>query len=174
MIYCIELERAELQVNTQYNNKRNSYSDHYLYWHHGVYWTLVRDTDEWKNSSEEERDNYWLLPGAGNLKIPIPFEIGVMFKVLPERILETYFGDDSSKDLRDAMRRQIMGTLGFNPIPQAVLPLAEVYMNHSVFLGREIVGLGMKDLTPEAQYTESTSLVAKEAGSFTGNISDET
>ena len=77
----------------------------------GVYWTLVRDTDEWKNASEEERDTYWLLPGAGNLKIPIPFEIGVMFKVLPERILETYFGDDSSKDLRDAMRRQIMGTL---------------------------------------------------------------
>ena len=134
----------------------------------GVYWTLVRDTDEWKNASEEERDNYWLLPGVGNLKIPIPFEIGVMFKVLPERILETYFGDDSSKDLRDAMRRQIMGTLGFNPIPQAVLPLAEVYMNHSVFLGREIVGLGMKDLTPEAQYTESTSLVAKEAGSLLG------
>ena len=133
-----------------------------------AYVSLVKDTEEYENASDEERDNYWILPGAGNLKIPIPFEIGVLFKVLPERIYDSYFGEGTPQDLRDAIKRNLAGTLMFNPIPQAILPLAEVGMNYSIFLGRDIVGLGAQDLATKFQYNEGTSLVAREAANALG------
>jgi hypothetical protein len=68
-----------------------------------MYWMLASDTEEYETAEQEVRDNYWII---GNARIPIPFEIGTVFKVFPERILEYFFGDDTSKDLKDSIVRQ--------------------------------------------------------------------
>jgi hypothetical protein len=49
-----------------------------------MYWTLTHDDEEYKKQEQETKDNNWLIPSLG-IKIPIPFEIGVIFKVIPER-----------------------------------------------------------------------------------------
>jgi hypothetical protein len=102
------------------------------------------------------------------MKFPIPFELGVMFKVIPERIMAYTMGDDTGKEVRESIVRQITGTLAFNPIPQAVLPLIEASSNYSFFLGRDIVGMGKRDLAPEFQISEGTSKIAIELGQTLG------
>jgi hypothetical protein len=131
-----------------------------------AYWMLARDTDEWKRASKETRDNYWII---GKVKIPIPFEIGTVFKVLPERILEYTFGNDTGEDLANSAFRNIASTLKMVPIPQAALPLVEAYwIDYSFFTGNGVVGRGMEKLDPQFQLREGTSLVAKKMGDITG------
>ena len=130
-----------------------------------MYWMLASDTEEYKTAEQEVRDNYWII---GNVRIPIPFEIGTVFKVFPERILEYFFGEDTSKDLKDSIVRNITSTLAFNPIPQAFLPAVENVANYSFFTGQPIVGKGLEDVAAKYQVSAGTSLLAQEVGGATG------
>ena len=133
-----------------------------------MYWAMVSDDEDYKRLSEEERDNYWIIPGirVGDkpFRFPIPFELGVLFKVLPERALEYSFGSDTGKDLRKSLLRNAMSTLSFNPIPQAVLPIVENVTNYSFFTGEPVIGRGVQGLAPPYQYGAGTSVLAKQMG----------
>ena len=133
-----------------------------------LYWAMVSDDEDYKKLSKEERDNYWIIPalrvGDKPFRFPIPFELGVLFKVLPERALEYSFGTDTGKDLRESLLRNAMTTLSFNPIPQAALPVVENVTNHSFFTGEPIVGRGVEGLAPQFQFGAGTSELAKKLG----------
>lgn len=133
-----------------------------------MYWAAMSDDDEYKKLSKEERDNYWIIPAVEingkPFRFPIPFELGVVFKVIPERVLEYSFGTDTGKDLRESLMRNALSTLSFNPIPQAVLPIVENTTNHSFFTGEPIIGKGVEGLAPKFQFTSGTSEVAKKIG----------
>jgi len=128
-----------------------------------MYWALTHDDDEYKKQEAETRDNYWLLPSLG-LKIPIPFEIGILFKVIPERILAYSFGNDTGQDFMKSMARQLSTTLAVNPIPQAALPVVEAVTNYSFFTQRPIVGQGMEGVAPGYQTGPGTTSVAADIG----------
>ena len=132
-----------------------------------AYWFMVSDEEEYKKQEQETRDNNWIIPSIG-VKIPIPFEVGVLFKVIPERIVAFTFGDDTGKDLRDSLFRNAMSTFAFNPIPQTVKPVIEASFNFNTFTWRPIVGKGMEDVSPEFQVGPSTSNVAKQIGETLG------
>jgi hypothetical protein len=125
-----------------------------------AYWFMVSDEEEYKKQEQETRDNNWLIPSLG-IRIPIPFEVGVLFKTIPERIMAYSFGDDTGKDLRDSLFRNAMSTFAFNPIPQTVKPILEASFNFNTFTWRPIVSEGMKDIAPEYQVGPSTSIAAK-------------
>jgi hypothetical protein len=132
-----------------------------------MYWMLTHDDEEYKRQEQEVRDNNWILPSAG-IRVPIPFEVGVLFKVIPERILEYSFGDDTGKDLSESMGRALKSTFAFNPIPQTFLPLEEARTNYSFFTGRPIVGQGMEGVAPEYQVGPSTTKIAQSIGNNLG------
>ena len=134
-----------------------------------MYWMLASDDDEWKRQEQETRDNYWLIPSL-KVKIPIPFEIGVLFKVIPERILEYSFGDDTGKDFMKSMTRQLMSTLAFNPIPQTALPVIEYATNFSFFTTRPIVSQGLEDVAPAYQVGPTTSRLSQLIGGATKDL----
>ena len=134
-----------------------------------MYWALTHDDDDYKKQEQETRDNYWLVPSLG-IKIPIPFEVGVIFKVIPERIAEYSFGTDTGKDFANAMTRALVSTFAFNPIPQTILPLVEAKTNYSFFTGRSILGQGMENVAPEYQVGPNTSNLAKWFASITGGM----
>jgi hypothetical protein len=137
-----------------------------------MYWAMVHDDDEYKKLTKEERDGYWIVPGltfnGKPFRFPIPFEIGVVFKVFPERILELTYGQDTPKEFRESITRNIVDTLKFNPIPQAFIPIYENISNHSFFTGEKIVGRGLEDVAKPLQYTASTSKGARWLGEQTG------
>jgi hypothetical protein len=131
-----------------------------------MYWALASDTEEYETAEQEVRDNYWII---GNVRIPIPFEIGTVFKVFPERILEYFMGDDTGKDLKESVIRNITSTLAINPIPQAVLPIVENVANYSFFTGQPIVGKGLEDVAPKYQVSSGTSILAQQIGEATNS-----
>ena len=125
-----------------------------------MYWALTHDEEDYMKQEQETRDNYWLIPSLG-IKIPIPFEVGVIFKVIPERIAEYAFGNDTGKDFADAMKRNFTNTFAFNPIPQTILPLVEAKADYSFFTGRAILSKGLEGVAPEYQIGPNTSRMAQ-------------
>jgi hypothetical protein len=132
-----------------------------------MYWFATHDDEEYIRQEQEVRDNNWLFPAAG-IRIPTPFEVGTLFKVIPERILEYTFGNDTGKDLSESMARALISTFAFNPIPQTVLPLVEARTNYSFYTMRPIVGQGMEGIAPEYQVGPNTTQIAQSVGKTLG------
>jgi hypothetical protein len=131
-----------------------------------LYYFAVAGTPDYEKQEQETKDNNWLLPYFG-IKIPTPFEVGTLFKTVPERIAAYYFGTDTGEDFRKAMWRAANGFVPISPaayIPQTLKPLLEAMTNYSFFTQREIVGAGLKDVAPEFQIGPGTSEIAKFAG----------
>ena len=135
-----------------------------------LYWLMVSDSEEYEelNAKKEVRDDNWIIPMGDrySFKIPIPFEVGVITKVLPERLLNLMLGDDNFREFRDAMFRQAETTFKVNPFNwQIVAPLQEAFNNKSKFTGREIVPYWMlSSRIPEERFSENTSLWARSLG----------
>ena len=136
-----------------------------------AYWAMVHDDEEYINQNPEIKDNYWIIPAAWipgydgpPLKFPIPFEVGFLFKTIPERVMALYFGKDVPRDIAQTLRRGLTSTFEFNPIPQAVMPPLEAIANYSFFTGREIEGQYLKGLEPGYRYNSRTSALAVELG----------
>jgi len=135
------------------------------------YYSMVSDDDEYKNANPEVLDNYYIFPtGMGfAIRIPIPFEVGLLFKTLPERIMRLSDGTDTFRDARQSAARAVTSTLAFNPIPQAVLPIAEIYTNYDTFTGRSIVPPYMDQrMAAEYQSRFGTNELARMLGEATG------
>ena len=132
-----------------------------------AYWMMVHDDDEYKKLSKEEKDNYWIIPSVKlndkPLRFPIPFELGALFKVLPERLLEVSFGEDTPAEFRESMVRNVQNNFNIN-LPAFINPVIEDFTNHSFFTGEQLVGRGLQDESPRFQYTAGTTGLAKALG----------
>jgi hypothetical protein len=120
-----------------------------------AYFLAVSDDEEWKKQEQETKDNYWIFPGVG--KFPTPFEVGFLFKTVPERIMAYTFKDDTGQDLMNSMRRGLLNTFAFNPIPQVAKPLVEYAANYNFFTGRPIVGQGLEGREVQYQVGPTTT-----------------
>ena len=126
-----------------------------------LYQMMIREEDCWKNANQMTRDLHWFIPIPGGpcLKIPTPFEVGFLFKTIPERIQSYALGDDTGKDLKDSVYRNITGTFAVAP-PQAIVPIMETVTNYSLFTGKEVVPTYMQGLDPDYQRFQTTSSFA--------------
>ena len=129
-----------------------------------LYWLMVSDDEEYKNIRREVRDDNWIIPtpiDGYSIKFPIPFEVGVISKVIPERALELVFGDDELPDTWQSYTRGIKTTLKVNPLPsqwQLFKPAYEAYVNnYNNFTERPVVGYYMDQLDPELQSKQTTN-----------------
>jgi hypothetical protein len=136
-----------------------------------MYAAAIAGNPDYENQEEEVKDNNWIIPlgeGRAPLKIPTPFEVGTLFKTVPERIYRSFYGMDTNKDSAEAAKRALSNTFGISPLPQVISPLIEAKTNYSMFTHREIVSGNMKDVAPEYQVGANTSKVAQEIGMATG------
>ena len=114
-----------------------------------LYYSMVSDDEEYQSQTEETKDNYYIFPiTKGDLakgergfavKVPIPFEVGVLFKLIPERILRAMNEDSDQRALKQSLLGAAGNTLTMNPIPQAIRPLMEIAFNRDFFTGNPIV-----------------------------------
>ena len=137
-----------------------------------AYYMMVKDEDEYRNNKREKRDNNYLLPTPfGALWFPIAFEVGIITKVIPERILDMLMADPVEQDPLKSFYLQANNSLNF-PITQAGLgiqlfkPLHEVIANRNDYTGSEIVPYHMLGLEPELQAYRSTNAFSKQLGDF--------
>ena len=141
-----------------------------------MYAAAISGNPDYEKQEEETKDNNWIIPmgeGKTPLKIPIPFEVGTLFKTVPERIYRSFFmpdkeNRDTTEALHKSMKRALQSTFGFNPVPQIAAPLLEARDNYSVFTQRPIVGQNMQGIAPEFQVGPGTSKWAEILGQQAG------
>ncbi len=143
-----------------------------------LYYMMVSDSDEYKNLKREVRDDNWVMPiGDGHaVKIPIPFEVGMLFKAIPERIFDMTMGEDAftRKSVDEALTtttRQLQTSLNipfFQPGGglQLLKPIAEVYNNKNTFTNTEIVPYYQQKKEAGLQSRATTNELAKVFGEF--------
>jgi len=134
----------------------------------GLYYMLVSDDEEYTNANRNVRDDNWIIPlaeGMPALKLPIPFEIGVLYKVIPERVIDTALGGDINETYK-TLQRQAITTLKVDPLGfQVVKPIMEVINNRSSYTGQAIVPYYMeKGLEAGLQSRYSTNELARVIG----------
>lgn len=110
--------------------------------------------------------HFWL--GDQHFRMPKPFEIGLIFGTLPERMARAMGGKDTAGKFGQVVARNMLETFSINPIPQVVKPLAEAYFNYDPFRGGPIDNMSDLNVLPEARYDEQTSLLMRELGELTG------
>jgi hypothetical protein len=136
-----------------------------------LYYAMVSDTDEYKEVKREVRDDNWLIPTpfGYTIKIPIPFEVGMLFKALPERLIDETIGRQVEKDPIKSTIRQL-GTSANIPFVggdigiQAVKPIFEAVTNRNSWTNTEIVPYYKQKEMPAYQARQSTNEIARLIG----------
>lgn len=134
---------------------------------------LMRDDDEWQDLRDEVKADNWVLPLSDHawLKIPIPFEIGVLFKVIPEQILQAIVEKDVGVvDVGEETIRQLRTSLSIGG-PQLFTPVVNAMRNYDTFRKDAIVDHWMEEtLSPNEQRNEYTSNIARGMADLANSI----
>jgi len=125
-----------------------------------AYAAVMEDEEEYKNANPDERYNNWLVPTPlGVLRVPIPFEAGLVFKGIPEGVYRMAFTDDKASDVMVALKDLAMRSVPID-LRTAIKPIVELNLNKSFFTDREIVDASMPD-DPKYQYRPNTPELIK-------------
>ena len=140
-----------------------------------VYALMSGDDEDYQEMDLRTRNSNWILPGG--YKIPVPGELGALFKVIPETVMEYLRRSGTPEEqtaleaIRSAgayMAEQYIGRTV--PIPQAVKPLIEAWTNYSFFTGRELEGIYQKQQDPSMRVTSKTSELAQAISNFSRDV----
>lgn len=135
-------------------------------------WYLNKDDTRYQELPQWQKDIFWIIPTKDTLiKIPKPFELGILFGTVPERMLQWIYDKDRGqkgngfKGLGDV----IIDNMVPNVSPTALVPALEAATNYSLFMNRNIVPQHERDnLPPAMQYGPYTSAVGRGIGKTFG------
>jgi hypothetical protein len=134
------------------------------------YALMMEDDEDYRKMPPEVKYGNWFvhIPGIKDpLKIPIPYEIGILFKALPEAILDVARRDTKAKEAIKGLGMLLwQSTPGV--IPVAAKPFMEGAIGATPF--GPIESSREKELPAAMRYREETTEVAKTLGSFTGAV----
>lgn len=130
----------------------------------------INDDDERYQALQDwDKDMHWhIFLGDEHYRIPKPFELGLLFGTVPERLLHTLTGSQDGGDLAKAVSQGVFQTLAFNPVPQFYQPIRELQANRNFFRDAPIEDMSDEGKLPEARYDERTSAIGKALGQVTG------
>ena len=132
-----------------------------------AYTHAMQDDEAYKNALPEDKYGNWFvrIPGVAEpLRVPIPFELGYIFKALPEALYNTIVNKHGKEEAAEAFKNILRNTVPGGSsyfIPQVFKPGIEVASNFSFFTGRDIVSAKEQLLLPQYQYRDQTTELAK-------------
>ncbi|CAI1016461.1 LPD38 domain-containing protein [Serratia fonticola] len=127
------------------------------------------DDKRYEELPDWDKDTYWhFFLGDLHVRMPKPFEIGLIYGTMPERFARALGGQDTPGKFGKLMAHNFMATMAFNPIPQVALPIAEAYVNYDFFKGGPIENMADSNLIAGARFNDQTSLLMREVGQATG------
>jgi len=147
-----------------------------------ILFALNKDNEYYQEIPRWEKDVFWLIPyngGKNFIRIPKPFELGIIFGTIPERFMEYIYSQDSSAfdEIGETVKKYVFLDLVpdkdymFAPpglMPTALLPIMECWANKSSFTGYQIIPSREEGLEPGLQYGPTTSETAKIIGDAAG------
>lgn len=132
-----------------------------------VLWYLNKDDPRYQELPQWQKDIFWVIPGKDTLyKIPKPFELGILFGTVPERMMQYMYDKEKGRNGPGfkGLGGSIMDNLLPSAIPTGLLPAIEWISNYSFFMGRNIVPLSQSKLPDRQQYGPYTSYLARKVG----------
>jgi hypothetical protein len=139
-----------------------------------AYTAAMQDDEGYKNATPDQKYGNWFIrvPGVEQaVRLPIPFEIGYIFKALPEAMYNSMADKHGKEEAVQAfggiLKQLIPGGSSYG-IPQALRPAIEAGLGKSFYTGRDILSAHEKMLLPEDQFRDNTSEVAKTIGRAAG------
>jgi hypothetical protein len=142
-------------------------------------YAINKDRDDYDELEDWDKDSNWhfFFDTRGengrvqteHVRLPKPFEIGLLFGTVPERFARRMLGQDSAKESFQRLVWALQTTLQFDPIPQMLEPGAEVFANKDVFTGRTIENMADEGKLKSARYSENTSPVMRAIGAQVGD-----
>ena len=121
-----------------------------------LYYFMVHDDEEYKNAREDQKNDWWLIPLGGGLpgiKIPIPFEVGTIYKVVPEQIMRALFEEEHDlQDVRNEVARQLKGALMLDLRPQLIRPVIDALTNTDAYQRDDIVPSWMENTVASTEH----------------------
>lgn len=139
-----------------------------------AYAMLMQDDEAYKNANPDEKyGNFFVrIPGVDEaIRIPVPFEIGYIFKALPEAIVNSMANERGSEEAFKAFKNIAIQTIPGGTsmlLPAAVKPIVENVTNYSFFTGRGIETTAEQMREAASRYRDNTSELAKQIGAMTG------
>jgi len=137
-----------------------------------AYAIMMEDDEAYKRAKPEERLANWFVyvPGIDEpVRVPIPFELGYLFKALPEAVYNMAFSDEKASKSMEGMARLLALSNPF-ALPQAVKPLTEAVLGKSFYSGDIESEREKKTMMATERYRESTTEVSKLLGQVTGKV----
>jgi len=139
-----------------------------------VYAIMMQDDEAYKNAEADQKYGKWFvrIPGIDEpIRVPIPFEIGYIFKALPEALVNSMLDDHGGEQAVKAFKQIVLQTIPGGSsygIPQAMKPAIEAGLGKSFYTGRDILSAREKELLPEEQFRNNTAEMSKLIGQVTG------
>jgi len=143
-----------------------------------VYALMMADEEDYENMDLRERDRTWVI--GGGIGIPVASELGVLFKAIPERVVEYYrkAGTPEEAVAMEAIIAHFKTGIASEyfgrsiPMPVATKPILEVWTNYSFLTGRELEGISQKQLEASERVTSRTSELAKAVARFAADATN--
>lgn len=141
-----------------------------------AYALSVVGDDEYEQLDDTVRDFNWVIPGASKeftLAIPLPRDLGLLFKTIPERVVRYMYHDgneDVGQMVREVMKQGGEVILGGSFTPAAIKPLLEGITNYSFFMGRPLESQSQQQMQPWMRYNAGTSDTTKALGQATADL----
>ena len=132
---------------------------------------LFHGDDRLKELEDWEKNYFWHIPLGKTgpiIRLPKPFEAGILFGSVPERLVEVAMGDNTTglkaavSAAYDALTPEI--------IPAALRPFVELKSNYNFFLGRPIEDASLQSLPVELRSKPWTTPLAKSISAHGGNL----
>jgi len=148
-------------------------------WQRDLFWIVLTDKWERPQNTDEMAEKHALgltreingeiMVNNGNTyRIPKPFELGVLFGSLPERMLDAYVA--ANPDAFKNFYKTLGNVFAFNVIPTVFLPPFQQLTNYNMFTDRPLIPDSMQGILPEYQYTPYTTETTKALGQLVGSM----
>lgn len=129
----------------------------------------LNQNQQWfKDLPPDERDRNWFmkLPGEDGqiIKIPKPFEVGILFGAGTERAL------DKGEHSFDGYLKEVYDTMTPDVLPTVLKPWLEVMTNHNLFTGQSIESMGDQYLPAEQRKTAYNSQFASKTSEILSKL----
>ena len=143
-----------------------------------AYAALMEDDEAYKNANLRDRLQNWFIriPGVDEpIKVPIPFEAGLIFKAIPEAIAMSMSKDEDAGRVLAALGglAAMSSPVGISTfVPQAVKPLVEATANYQFYNGAPIESEREQSLLPTERTRDKTSGVARLLSGAIGSVTE--
>ena len=139
-----------------------------------AYAMLMQDDEAYKNATPEQKyGNFFVrIPGLDEpMRIPVPFEIGYIFKGIPEALVNSMANERGAEEAYKAFKSIAVQTIPGGTsmmMPALAKPIIENVANYSFFTERSLESRAEQQMLPEYRFRDNTSEVAKQIGMLTG------